>query len=155
MTSLLAPVIACHHWISVTASAGEAPNASVVATSAAAPNCRKAIKTLPLDRHSDSRAVSAPDDVHMTVSGRDGTGQAGAKGSPNREEGGRNLAPAGPLSALALAAANHAARNQRVDLALCIAELAQHFLRVLAEFRRRAAQARLAPLHPDRRGDAL
>jgi hypothetical protein len=43
---LLAPVIACHHWISVTANAGDA-NASVAAATAAAPNRRKIIKAPP------------------------------------------------------------------------------------------------------------
>jgi hypothetical protein len=41
---LLAPVIACHHWISVTASAGEADIPTVSATAAAAPKYRRAIK---------------------------------------------------------------------------------------------------------------
>ena len=52
-------------------------------------------------------------------------------------------------------AADHAAGDQGLDLASGIAELAEHLGGVLAEFRRRAAQARLGALEPDRRGDAL
>jgi hypothetical protein len=50
MTSLLAPVIACHHWISVTAKAGEADMPTVIANAAAAPKCRRAIKKTSLAR---------------------------------------------------------------------------------------------------------
>src|ERR1700761_350887 len=57
-------------------------------------------------------------------------------------------------SALALAAADRATCDQRIDLAAGIAELAEHVPGVLAELRRRAAQARLAALHADRRGGA-
>src|SRR5579871_1113509 len=59
------------------------------------------------------------------------------------------------VSALALGAADRAAGDQRVNLATGVAELAEHLPGVLAELRRRAAQARLAALHADRRGDAL
>ena len=44
LLALFAPVIACHHWISVTASAGEAVMPTAIATAAAAPKCRRAIK---------------------------------------------------------------------------------------------------------------
>src|SRR5580700_7088990 len=58
--------MACHHWISVTACAGEAAKASVTAVAAAAPKYRKVIKPLPLTVIPMFCAVSAPDDVHMT-----------------------------------------------------------------------------------------
>src|SRR6201999_904541 len=58
-------------------------------------------------------------------------------------------------SALSLRTADCATFDQRVDLAAAVAELAEHLPGVLAELRRRAAQARLAALHADRRGDAL
>jgi hypothetical protein len=66
-TSLFGPVIACHHWISVTALAGDAAKASVTAVAAAAPKFRKAIKTPPVGPPFRWSRVSAPDDVQMTA----------------------------------------------------------------------------------------
>jgi hypothetical protein len=51
--------MACHHWISVTALAGDAAKTSVIAVAAAVPNCRKIIKTLPLDVIRMARVISA------------------------------------------------------------------------------------------------
>src|SRR5215831_85229 len=83
MTSLFGPVIACHHWISVTACAGEPANASAVVTAAAAPNCRRAIKNLPLGRHRRWLRLAAPDDGEMTL---ETAGIVGGKGR-RREAG--------------------------------------------------------------------
>src|ERR1700687_6355444 len=58
-------------------------------------------------------------------------------------------------SALAFGPADHALGEEGVDLAPGISELGQHLGRVLAEIRRHAAQAGLAALHADRRGDPL
>src|ERR1700728_4180202 len=62
--------------------------------------------------------------------------------------------PAGS-SAFTLGAANEALGDQRVDLAVRVAELLQHFSGVLAEFWRNAAQARLAAVETDRRSHAF
>src|SRR5262249_35867462 len=80
MTSLFGPVIACHHWISVTACAGDAANASAVVIAAAAPNCRRAIKNLPLGRRRLLR-LAAPDDGQMTLETARIVGEKPGKGS--------------------------------------------------------------------------
>src|ERR1700693_2430384 len=58
-------------------------------------------------------------------------------------------------SALALAPADHTRGYHRVDLGFGIDALREHLGRVLAEGRRRTAQARLAAIEPDRRSDAF
>src|SRR5205823_5359833 len=63
----------------------------------------------------------------------------------SREKSGLALALGGDDTAL----------DQRVDLILGIAEFGQHLTRMLAEFRRRRAQARLGAVEPDRRRHAL
>src|SRR5258708_23644240 len=63
------------------------------------------------------------------------------------------LSPGDKRLTLALGAAHHSLLHQRVDLALRIAELGEHLGRVLAEFGRRAAQARLAAFQTDGRSD--
>src|SRR5581483_161238 len=93
-TSLFGPVIACHHWISVTAFAGDAAKASVTAVAAAAPNSRKAIKTPPVGPPFRLGALSAPDDVQMTVIAARSYGGRQDQGSPNREEGVQTFVPA-------------------------------------------------------------
>src|SRR5262249_10321724 len=96
------------------------------------------------------------------TSGAEGTGQGGPKGSGKIEEC-PHLTSRGSIarrahlprshqcpSALALSAANHATRHQRLDLAHGIAKFGEHLGGVLAEFRRQVPQARLAALHADR-----
>src|SRR2546421_268931 len=68
---------------------------------------------------------------------------------------GESLRSQGRQMYLPLPLADHALGDQRVDLALGIAELAKHLGRMLGKFRRDAPQARFGPIHPDRRGDAL
>src|SRR5438128_7409359 len=76
---------------------------------------------------------------------------------PKRSRGVWASAFAGATNRLALAfgPADGACGHHGVDFALRVAELAQHFRGVPAEFRRRPAQARLGPLQSDRGGDAL
>src|ERR1700754_3121240 len=75
--SLLPPVMACHHWISITAYAGvTAASASATTPAKAAPNCRSFIKFLPLHHRFVSRG-SRRIDVR-TVSSKNGTGAAGS-----------------------------------------------------------------------------
>jgi hypothetical protein len=57
--------MACHHWISVTAKAGDAANASDTTPAAAAVNPRKAIKPPPIDR--PLGALSVVNDAQMTL----------------------------------------------------------------------------------------
>src|SRR4051812_11438162 len=61
----------------------------------------------------------------------------------------------GAVLALPRRSADHALLYQRIDLALRIAELTQHLVRMLAEGRRHAAQARLVARKADRGSDAL
>jgi hypothetical protein len=69
-TSLLPPVMACHHWISVTAKAGlvraEVKVSASAAAAVTAANRRIGIAFLQVKPSSSFRAITAADDVQVT-----------------------------------------------------------------------------------------